>query len=511
MKKLVNPILKMDYPDPDVIRVGDTYYMVSTTMYFMPGCVILRSYDLAEWEIVGYVYDKLDDTPAERMEFEKNEYSGGMWAPSIRYHENEFIISFRSNSGDKNYIFRSDKIEGPWKKNVLQGAFHDSSLLFDDDGRKYIVYGNTEIRITELNDELTAPKPGGLNRILFRDETKHILGYEGSHIYKIGEYYYVFVINWPEGGVRTESCFRSKSLTGEFEGGVVLSSGTDYSPTGVAQGGIVDTLGGKWFAVLFQDMGAVGRIPVLVPVTWKDDFPVFGEEGKAPERLEIVSSRPGYPYEPLYTSDRFLPKEGLPKERQLSPQWQWNHQPDNNLWRLLPEGGLEVKTDKIAINLTHAKNTLTQRMLWPCCGAEVTIDASSLKDGDVAGLCALQYCYGLVGVMKELGNYYLVRIVRNTEKDKDNMARVDFMPGYLTDKIRLDGPEVTVYLKANFEDMKDRLDFYYFKKDKFVKVGAHHKMEFRLSHFTGNRFGLCVYSTKRPGGKAIFKNFIYSN
>ncbi|MBQ3898973.1 MAG: family 43 glycosylhydrolase, partial [Lachnospiraceae bacterium] len=121
MKKLVNPILKMDYPDPDVIRVGDTYYMVSTTMYFMPGCVILRSYDLAEWEIVGYVYDKLDDTPAERMEFEKNEYSGGMWAPSIRYHENEFIISFRSNSGDKNYIFRSDKIEGPWKKNVLQG------------------------------------------------------------------------------------------------------------------------------------------------------------------------------------------------------------------------------------------------------------------------------------------------------------------------------------------------------------------------------------------------------
>ena len=150
-------------------------------------------------------------------------------------------------------------------------------------------------------------------------------------------------------------------------------------------------------------------------------------------------------------------------------------------------------------------------MLWPCCGAEVTIDASSLKDGDVAGLCALQYCYGLVGVMKELGNYYLVRIVRNTEKDKDNMARVDFMPGYLTDKIRLDGPEVTVYLKANFEDMKDRLDFYYFKKDKFVKVGVPHKMEFRLSHFTGNRFGLCVYSTKRPGGKAIFKNFIYSN
>ncbi|MBR1862265.1 MAG: family 43 glycosylhydrolase [Lachnospiraceae bacterium] len=510
MKKQVNPIIKMDYPDPDVIRVGDTYYMVSTTMYFMPGCVILRSYDLAEWEIAGYVYDKLDDTLAERMELEKTEYAGGMWAPSIRYHEGEFYIFFLSNSGNKNYLFRSEKIEGPWKKSVVEGRYHDAALFFDDDGRKYLVHGNTEIHLTELNDELTGPKKGGLERVIVRDERNIGLGYEGSHFYKIGKYYYLFVIDWPVGGVRTQSCFRSDSLEGEFTGGVVLEDCRNYFRQGVAQGGIVETLNGKWFAVLFQDMGAVGRIPVLVPVTWKDDFPVFGENGKVPDKLEIVSSRPNYPYEPLYTSDKFLLKEGLPKNRQLALQWEWNHQPDNRLWRLLPEGGLEITTDKICINLTHAKNTLTQRMLWPGCGAEVTIDASGLGDGDAAGLCALQSCYGMIGIVKELGSYYLVRVVRSSENVKDQMFKADLMPGEMTDKIKLDGPEITVYLKANFEDMKDRLDFYYFKKDKFVKVGPSHKMEFRLSHFTGNRFGLCCYSTKRSGGKAVFKNFIYN-
>jgi beta-xylosidase len=511
MNKQVNPITKMDYPDPDIIRVGDTYYMVSTTMYFMPGCVILRSYDLANWEIVGYVYDKLDDNAAERMELEQNEYSGGMWAPCIRYRDGVFYITFKSQTGGHNYVFRSVDIEGPWKKNILEGDYHDSSLLFDDDGKKYIVYGNTEIHITELNDELTGPKDGGLNKVILKDETKHWLGYEGSHLYKIGKYYYLFLVNWPEGGVRTESCFRAESLDGEWTGGAVLSSGTNYSPTGAAQGGIIETLNGKWFAMVFQDMGAIGRIPVLVPVTWKDDFPVFGDNGKVPDTLEVISSRPNYPYEPLYTSDKFLPKPGLPKEKQLALQWQWNHQPDNNLWNLLPEGGLEIKTDKICINLTHARNTLTQRMLWPTCGAEVTIDASGLQDGDIAGLCALQSCYCIVGVMKELNNYYLVKIERNPDKNKDAMSRTDLMPGEFTDKIRLDGPEVTVYMKATFEEMKDKADFYYFKKNKFVKFGNSHKMEFRLSHFTGNRFALCVFSTKRPGGKAIFKNFVYSN
>ena len=511
MKKLVNPIIRMDYPDPDVIRVNDTFYMVSTTMYFMPGCAILRSYDLAEWELVGYAYDKLDDSPQERMELEKTEYSGGMWAPSFRYHDGRFYIFFLSKSGNCNYLFTSENIEGPWKKTVVDGRYHDAALFFDDDGRKYLIHGNTEIRITELNDEMTAAKEGGLERVIVRDERNIGLGYEGSHFYKIGKYYYLFVIDWPIGGVRTESCFRSESLEGEFTGGVVFEDCREYFSRGVAQGGIVDTLNGKWYSILFQDMGAVGRVPVLIPVTWKDDMPVFGEYGKTPARMDLTSARPNYTYEPLYTSDKFVLKEELPKNKQLKLQWQWNHQPDDELWQLLPEGGLEITTDKICVNLTFAKNTLTQRMLWPRSSAEVTVNAEGLRDGDIAGLCALQSCYGMIAVTKEMGRYYLIRIVRNGEDLEDGMGRVDLMPGDITDKIALDGPEVCLCLKATFDDMKDRLDFYYLKGNKFVKFGASHKMEFRLSHFTGNRFGLCCYSTRTPGGKAVFKNFEYNH
>ena len=511
MKKLVNPILKMDYPDPDVIRVNDTFYMVSTTMYFMPGCAILRSYDLAEWELAGYVYDKLDDTPAERLELEKTEYGGGMWAPSFRYHNGKFYIFFLSHSGNTNYLFTADRIEGPWKRSIVAGHYHDASLFFDDDDRAYLIYGNTEIRITELDEKLSGPKAGGLDRVLIKDERDVVLGYEGAHFYKIGKYYYLFVIDWPKGGMRTQNCFRGESLDGEFTGGVVLEDSRDYCGQGVAQGGIVDTLGGKWYGVFFQDMGAVGRIPVLVPMQWENDFPVFGEDGKVPNRLELASSRPNYIYEALYTSDDFIPKEGLPKERQLALPWQWNHQPDNGLWRLLPEGGLEITTDKICINLVHARNILTQRMLWPRCSAEVTINAEGLHDGDTAGLCALQCCYGMIGITKERDSYYLLRIVRSGEDLTDDIAKIDLFPGVVTDRLKLDGPEVCVCLKANFEDMKDRLEFYYLKGNKFVRFGAPHRMQFRLAHFTGNRFGLCCYSTRTVGGKAVFTRFIYND
>ena len=312
MKKLVNPILKMDYPDPDVIRVNDTFYMVSTTMYFMPGCAILRSYDLAEWELAGYVYDKLDDTPAERLELEKTEYGGGMWAPSFRYHNGKFYIFFLSHSGNTNYLFTADRIEGPWKRSIVAGHYHDASLFFDDDDRAYLIYGNTEIRITELDEKLSGPKAGGLDRVLIKDERDVVLGYEGAHFYKIGKYYYLFVIDWPKGGMRTQNCFRGESLDGEFTGGVVLEDSRDYCGQGVAQGGIVDTLGGKWYGVFFQDMGAVGRIPVLVPMQWKDDFPVFGEDGKVPNRLELASSRPNYIYEALCEEEpEMIEKYGL--------------------------------------------------------------------------------------------------------------------------------------------------------------------------------------------------------
>lgn len=507
MNSFVNPLTHMDYPDPDVIRVDDTYYMLSTTMYFMPGGALLRSYDLKNWELACYLFDKLDDSPCERMELEKTEYAGGMWAPTLRYHEGFFYAVFVSQNAGKTYLFKTDNPLGEWKKSEIKGFYHDCSLLFDE-GRVFLAYGNREIKLIELDSKLTGPLEGGINRTIVVDDCEG-LGHEGSHLYKIGKYYYLFTIHWPAGKMRSQCCFRAESLEGEFVGGEVLADDRNYHGQGVAQGGIVETLNGKWYGVLFQDMGAVGRIPVLVPVTWENDFPVFGTNGKVSDELDVIGSRPGYRYEPLYTSDKFFLRGDLPKEKQLALQWQWNHQPNNEKWRLLPEGGLEITTAKICTNLTHARNCLTQRMYWPKCEAEVTIDASAIEDGDFAGMCALQSDYAFLAITKELGNYYLVRMVCDSEKQPNRMSAGDFLPGNITDKIKLDGPVATICLKANFEDMKDKLDFYYFENDRFVKVGASHKMSFKLNHFTGNRFGLCYYSTRKMGGKCVFKNFVY--
>ena len=164
MIKGTNPILGMDFPDPDVIRVGDTFYMVSTTMHFFPGCEILRSYDLINWEHLTYVYDRLDSTDAQKLKGDKHIFGKGMWAASLRYHEGTYYMVFVANDTGKTYLYRAENIEGPWRKSLIEGFYHDSSLLFDE-GRIFIVYGNTDVYLTELNSELTGPLEGGLHRL----------------------------------------------------------------------------------------------------------------------------------------------------------------------------------------------------------------------------------------------------------------------------------------------------------------------------------------------------------
>lgn len=510
----INPITRTDYPDPDVIRVDDTYYMVSTTMHFFPGGAVLRSYDLVNWEIVNYIFDTLDDTPGEHLERESSIYGRGMWAPSLNYHEGVFYVAFKSASSGKTYLFTTDDILGKWEKHEIEGDFHDCSLLFDDDGRKYIVYGNFTIRITELKDDLSGPKEGGLSRILVEDDKSKVrLGYEGSHIYKINGHYYLFLIHWPSEGNkrRTECCFMADSLLDEFKGGEVLDDDRKYCNQGVAQGGIVDTPNGKWYSILFQDSGAVGRIPVLLPISFdKNDFPVFGVNGKIPERFNVTENRPYYRYEALYTTEFFDDniQTGDPKHPALMKQWQWNHIPDDNLWCATGENGLMLTSGKICSNIIHSVNTLTQRMLYPVSEAAVFVDGTDMKDGDIAGLCALQSHYGYLALTKESGHYYLIKVVRNDLQGK-GIGNSDFLPGEEEERIRLDGPKVRVCLKANFEKMADKLDFFYLKDGKYVKVGASHHLQFALDHFVGARFGLFMYSTKSIGGSVTFEQFNY--
>lgn len=511
-----NPIIWSDYPDPDVIRVGDTYYMISTTMHFMPGGVILRSYDLTNWETLTYVYDSLDNTPGQCLQDDLSIYGKGMWAPCLRYHKGIFYVCFVANDTGKTYLYRAEDIMGPWRKSIIEGFYHDCSLLFDDDDRVYIVYGNREIHLTELKEDLSGPKPGGLDRIIIREEGNPYLCYEGSHFYKINGKYYLFLIHSrPDMWRRTEACFVADSLEGEFRGGDCFDDDMGYHGSGVAQGGIVDTPDGEWYAMLFQDHGAVGRIPVLVPVRWEEgnDFPIFGIDGKAPHEIIVKSTRPEHKYEPLYTSDDFNYTPDKDGKVQLKKLWQWNHTPDDRLWSVTERpGAYRIRSGKISPNLVLAANTLTQRMMGPACEAYVTVDASAINDGDYAGICALQGNYGLIAITREEGNYYLV-MINKEDKPEDSIwgpKGGDKSPGREIARISYGSSRVTLKVKANFVDNIDEAEFYYKDGEDWVKLGITHKLKFRLDHFCGCRFGLFLFSTKVTGGVADFEHFVYN-
>ena len=523
---MTNPIIKLDYPDPDVICANGTFYMISTTMHFMPGAEILRSYDLVRWEHVTYVYDRLDGTDGQRLVGEEHIYGKGMWAASLRFHEGIFYVVFVCNDTRKTHLYRASKIEGPWEKSEIKGFYHDCSLLFDE-GKAYLVYGNTDIYLTQLNADMSGPASDGLHRLILSDAGNKNLGFEGSHIYRIGGRYYLFLIHskrdrWR----RVEACYSADSLTGEFRGGDVLDDDLGFRNSGIAQGGIVEGPKGVWNAILFQDRGAVGRIPVLVPVTWERDkngneTPVFGVDGKVPEETAVTDMKPGHIYRPLVGNDDFKYAPDLMfKENRteygcfgFKSIWQFNHEPDLSLIKCDADNGwLWLKTDRTVRNIFHARNILTQRMAFPGCAAEVTIDGIGLNDGDYAGLAAFQGDYVLVGIRREKDKLYAV--MSSYTNPSDDIWELGKEPADEKERIELKSGTLRVRLEASFDGATDDRDVclcsIYLNGEK-RDIGTAHKLRFRLDHFTGCRFGLFVYSEKTAGGMAGFSDFRYYN
>ncbi|MCH5265183.1 MAG: family 43 glycosylhydrolase [Lachnospiraceae bacterium] len=508
-----NPLIKADFPDPDVIRVDDTYYMVSTTMHFMPGCVILRSYNLTDWEILTHVYEALEETDKECLREGQCAYGQGMWAASLRYHQGIFYICFVANDTGKTYLYRSPEITGPWKKSEIEGFYHDSSLLFDDDGRIYLAYGNRQIYIIELNEDLTKPKTGGFHQMVVEDTEDVRLGYEGTHFYKIKGKYYLFFIHWgrADEARRTQACYVADRIEGPYRGGDVLDDDRGYHNQGVAQGGIVDTPEGDWYGILFQDSGAVGRIPVLVPVEWRGDFPVFGVEGRVPRDIACLDNRPGYSYEPVYGGDDFSYEPDAQGNIHLKPWWEWNHIPEPALWRISREKrALELTTGGLCNNVSQAVNTLTQRLMYPGSEVTVTVEGGRLKDGDIAGLCLLQGDYALAGLRREHGRYAAVLLARPGEKENAMAQPADETVGEELARVSLTGPEVTLRVRADFGEMRDMAQFFLQTEEGWRPLGDKIKLHFKLDHFCGCRAGLCCYATEEAGGTAAFTRFTHT-
>ncbi len=494
-KNAVNPIIFADVPDMSMVRVGDTYYMSSTTMHMAPGVPIMKSKDLVNWQIVNYAYDILDDVDAMNLVNGKSTYGRGSWASCIRYHKGMFYVSTFASTTNKTYIYKTKDIEkGPWERITFSPAYHDHSIFFDDDGKIYIIWSVRKLMIAELKEDLSGVKEG-TERVLIEDANAPLgnnvgLG-EGSQLFKVNGKFYLFNIAWPRGGMRTVVLHRADKITGPWEGKVA------FQDLGVAQGGIIDTPDGNWYAYLFRDFGSVGRIPYLVPVKWEDGWPVLGVNGKVPETLDLPASKGLIPG--IVNSDEFTRKKGEPA---LPLVWQWNHNPDNSLWTVTERKGyLRLKIGRVDSTFLKSRNTLTQRTIGPVCTGSTLLDVSGMKEGDYAGLCAFQRKFGQVGVKVQGDARYIFMTSNKTDKP--------------TELERIPLSQKTVYLKieCNFRDKADEANFFYSLDGKtWNRIGNTLKMEYTLmEHFMGYRFGLFNYATKQTGGYADFDYFRISD
>ena len=490
-KKAQNPIIFSDVPDMSMIRVGDTYYMASTTMHMCPGVPVMKSKDLVNWQMLNYAYEKLGDDDALSLINGKSNYGKGSWASSLRYHNGTYYIATYAQTTDKTYIFRTNDIEkGQWKMNEFKPGYHDCTLFFDND-RAYLITGNGRLQIVELNDDLTGVKEGGVNQVLIENASAvtepNMLKAEGSQLFKHDGKYYLFNISWPRGVMRTVVVNRADNLMGPWEGKIVLQD------KGVAQGGIVDTPDGKWFAYMFQDHGSVGRIPFLVPMKWVDGWPVLGVNGKVPDTLDLPASKGLIPG--IVNNDEFTRKKGEPA---LPLVWQWNHNPDNKLWSVTERKGfLRLKTGRIDSLFLKSRNTLTQRTFGPTCAGITLLDASKLKDGDFAGLCTFQRKFGVVGVKVQNGAKYVYMVSNKTDNPTEQQS------------IPLSQNKIYLKIECDYRNKIDIAKFFYsLDGKKWNSIGGELKMEYTLmEHFMGYRFGLYNYASKNVGGYADFDYF----
>ena len=491
-----NPILWADVPDMAMVRVGGAYYMSSTTMHLSPGLPLMKSTDLVNWRLVSYAYETLGADDGLTLSHGKNAYGKGSWASSLRFHNGTFYATTFSGTTGKTYVYTTKDIEkGPWKVSSFKPALHDHSLFFDDDGRVYMVYGGGRIKIIELTTDASAIKPGGLSQTIIENASAVAgpnigLPAEGSQLFKVKGTYYLFNIVWPKNDMRTVVVHRAEAITGPYEGRVVLHD------QGVAQGGLIDTPQGEWYAYLFQDCGAVGRVPYLVPVKWADGWPVLGENGKVPDTLGLPASKGLIPR--VVASDEF---DRSPGEPALPLVWQWNHNPDNRLWSIgARPGWLRLTTGRVDADILVARNTLTQRTFGPQCAGVTALDVAGLVDGDCAGLALLQKNYGWVGVKAEGGAKSVV-VVSAESGIPVEVQRVPLAQG-------------VVWLRAecDFRNRADQASFFYsLDGATWIALGGTLKMTYTLPHFMGYRFGLFNFATRSPGGHAEFDFFRVSD
>jgi beta-xylosidase len=466
-----NPVIFADFPDPDVIRVGDVYYMSTTTMHVFPGATILKSNDLVNWEYCSNPLEKIESSMCYNLDG-CNRYSHGQWASSLKYKDGTFYLHFNTLD-EGSYLLTATNPEGTWTKRKLVSSFYDAGLFFDDDGKTYIVSGINNLRIAELDADFKIVKDQAITYGTIQPGIDNA-GTEGSHLYKINGYYYIYATTG--GYYATQVAYRSKNIFGPYDEKEVFNSDR------IHQGALIQTQTGEWWTMLFADKGAYGRLPSLQPVTWADGWPMVGVNGKGVTTFKKPNVDKEYPISVLPTNDNF-------RNYQLGMQWGWNHNPDNSKWSLTDRPDyLRLKTVSVVDSLVRAKNTLTQRIFaYPQDFAHsygtIKLNIMNMMEGDVAGLAVFQKPYSYIGIKVIEGQKKL--IVQNNKNQEFGITVADSV----------------IYLRA-VANYNTSATSFYFSTDNitYTKFGSDLNMKFDLSVFTGNKFCLFNFATIQTGG-----------
>ena len=510
-----NPLFYDEFSDPDILRVGDDYYLAGTTMHTVPGLVILHSKDLVNWENISYCFDRFDfDDDAFSLRNHKEIYGQGVWAPAIRYANGQFYV-FTNINGKGLQCYISKDIHGPWKHHNMQGRIYDLSVLFDDDGKIYAIHGYGEVKCTELKPDMSGPIEETERTII---PEGNAVG-EGHHMYKIGGMYYLISTDYRPNG-RT-LCSRSKSIWGPYETITITADetfgyhaasltqvpqgeqyrighdGTKFgipevdkdatACTNIHQGGIVEDQSGQWWALLMMDFHSIGRTVTLAPITWKDGWPMLGLEGnlgRAPRTwLKPNINASVQPHAPYERSETFNGKT-------LGRVWQWNHNPDDRKWRL-KNGRLRLQSMP-AEQLMWARNTLTQRVIGPVSVATVELYTKGMKDGDVAGLGNINVPCSWIGIVKD-GQQTILRCFEQATNDTIDTS-------VTTDKLWL-------RIVGNYDHDSAHYE-YSLDGEHYQQIGREMPLSYQLISFQGSRHALFAFNYKgKNGGYAEFDNF----
>ena len=532
-----NPLFYDEFSDPDILRVGDDYYLAGTTMHAVPGLVILHSKDLVNWENISYCFDRFDfDDDAFSLKNHQEIYGQGVWAPAIRYANGQFYV-FTNINGKGLQCYTSKDIHGPWEHHNMQGRIYDLSVLFDDDGKIYAIHGYGEVKCTELKPDMSGPIEETERTIIPEGNG---VG-EGHHIYKINGMYYLISTDYLPNG-RT-LCSRSKSIWGPYETRVITADetygyhaasltqvprGTKYrigedgtkfslgpldkdatACSNAHQGGIVQAKDGKWWALFMQDFHSIGRTVCLMPMTWEDGWPMVGLKGnlgRAPRtwfkpdfsRKEERGMRNEItPHAPYDRSDDF---DYSPSSKTLKPIWQWNHNPDDNMWSL--KGGRLRLPSMPAEQLMWARNTLTQRVIGPKSIATVELYIKGMKDGDVAGLGNINVPCSWIGIVKD-GNNLTLQCFEQLTNDTT----------VLKPQTSILKPQTSrIWLRCIGDYDNDQAQYAYSTDGvTFHTLGRMMPLSYQLISFQGSRHALFAFNHKGlKGGYAEFDNFVVS-